>query len=227
MDAITAIAAAHHLWVIEDCAQAHGATYRGRPVGSMGLAGAFSFFPSKNLTVLGDGGWVCSHDSALIEKIRMFRNHGRRDKYRHEFAGFNARFNEIQAAIGRVMLRHLPQFNENRRAIAARYDERLRGLAPTPLRRPWAGAVYHMYVIRAPRRDDLQKFLKLHGVETGIHYPVPNHLQPAITARFAHLPPLPRTEQAVNEILSLPIHGQMSLAAADLVCDAIEKFYGH
>jgi len=192
----------------------------------MGLAGGYSFFPSKNLTVLGDGGCLCTRDAALAERVRMFRNHGRKDKYLHQFPGFNVRFNEIQAAIGRVMLQRLDGFNGNRRRIAARYNERLGGLVRTPPERPWARAVYHMYVVRAERRDELQKFLKENGVETGIHYPVPNHQQPAITGRFSNIPPLPRTEQAVKEILSLPIHGEMSLDAADIVCEAVAAFHG-
>jgi dTDP-4-amino-4,6-dideoxygalactose transaminase len=226
LDRLFAIAAKHKLWLLEDCAQAHGASYNGKRVGSMGFAGAYSFFPSKNLTVLGDGGCICTNDSALAEKVRMFRNHGRKDKYHHEFAGFNVRFNEIQGAIGRVMLKHLDEFNDNRRAIAALYTKRLSGLVKTPPERPGSKAVYHMYVVRASRRDELQKFLKENAIETGIHYPVPNHQQPAITSKFGPVPALPRTEQAVKEILSLPIHGTMTLDAANAVCDAVAKFYG-
>lgn len=226
LDRIFAIAAKNKLWVLEDCAQAHGARYKDKRVGSMGMAGAYSFFPSKNLTVLGDGGCLCTNDAALAEKVRMYRNHGRKDKYHHEFAGFNVRFNEIQGAIGRVMLKHLDGFNDNRRAIAALYSQRLSGLVKTPPEKPWAKAVYHMYVVRAERRDDLQKFLKENNVETGIHYPVANHQQPAITTKFRNVPALPRTEQAVKEILSLPIHGEMTLASAELVCDAVARFYG-
>ncbi len=218
------IATKHKLWVLEDCAQAQGARCNGKTVGSMGLAGAFSFFPSKNLTVLGDGGCLTTNDAALAEKIRMLRNHGRKDKYLHELTGFNVRFNEIQGAIGRVMLKHLDGFNENRRRIAARYTERLKDLVVTPVEKPWAKAVYHMYVIRTPRRDPLQKHLKEQQIETGIHYPVPNHQQPAVTSSFSSLRPLPRTEAAVKEILSLPIHGEMSLDDADRVCDAITAF---
>ena len=155
----------------------------------------------------------------------MLRNHGRKDKYHHEFTGFNVRFNEIQAAIGRVMLKHLDAFNDNRRAIAKRYGERLSNLVKTPPERPYAKAVYHMYVVRAEKRDDLQKFLKENGVETGIHYPVPNHQQPAITSKFKKVS-LPRTEETVKDILSLPIHGEMTLDAADVVCDNIARFYG-
>jgi dTDP-4-amino-4,6-dideoxygalactose transaminase len=226
LDRLFAIADKHKLWVLEDCAQAHGAQYKDKRVGSMGLAGGYSFFPSKNLTVLGDGGCLCTNDDALAGRVRMYRNHGRKDKYLHEFPGFNVRFNEIQAAIGSVMLKHLDGFNDHRRAIAARYNERLDGLVQTPPERPWASAVYHMYVVRAQRRDELQKFLKENAIETGIHYPVANHQQPAITSKFPNIPPLPRTEQAVKEILSLPIHGEMKLAAVDTVCDAVEKFYG-
>ena len=156
----------------------------------------------------------------------MLRNHGRQGKYDHEFTGYNVRFNEINAAIGRVMLKHLDGFNEQRRKIAARYDERLKGIVQTPPVREWATPVYHMYVVRAERRDDLQKFLKEKNIETGIHYPKPNHLQPAVIGLFPNMPKLPKTEQAVKEILSLPIHGEMCLDTADQVCDAIAEFHG-
>jgi len=224
LDRIFAIAAKNKLWVLEDCAQAHGAKYKDKRVGSMGLAGGYSFFPSKNLTVLGDGGCLITNDSALAEKVRMLRNHGRKDKYLHEIPGFNVRFNEIQGAIGRVMLKHLDGFNDNRRAIAARYNERLKGLVQTPVEKPWAKAVYHMYVIRTPKRDALQKFLKENGIDTGIHYPVPNHQQPAVTNKFGPCS-LPKTEAACKEILSLPIHGEMSLETADIVSETIAKFF--
>jgi dTDP-4-amino-4,6-dideoxygalactose transaminase len=226
VDPVLAIAAKHKLWVLEDCAQAQGAKYKGKTVGSMGHFGAYSFFPSKNLTVLGDGGCVMTNDGAMAERLRMLRNHGRQGKYDHEFTGYNVRFNEINAAIGRVMLQHLDAFNENRRAIAARYNQRLAGIVKTPPVRDWATPVYHMYVIRAEKRDELQKFLKEKNIETGIHYPKPNHLQPAVIGRFPNTPRLPRTEQAVKEILSLPIHGEMPLAAAGQVADAIAEFYG-
>ena len=226
LDRVLAIAAKHKLWVLEDCAQAQGAKYNGQTVGSMGHCGAFSFFPSKNLTVLGDGGCLTTNDDALAEKVRMLRNHGRRDKYLHEFAGFNVRFNEIQGAIGRVMLKHLDRFNDHRRAIAARYNERLKDITVTPPERSWARAVYHMYVVRVQRRDELQRFLKERGIETGIHYPVPNHQQPAVMSKFNNIPRLPKTERVVKEILSLPIHGEMPLRDADRVCDVIAEFYG-
>jgi len=226
VDHLLAIAAKRHLWVIEDCAQAQGAKYKTKTVGSLTNFGAFSFFPSKNLTVLGDGGCITTSDTQIAERLRMLRNHGRQGKYDHEFAGYNVRFNEINAAIGRVMLKHLDEFNDNRRKIAARYNERLKGIVHTPPEREWARAVYHMYVVRCERRDELQKFLKERNIETGIHYPRPNHLQPAVTGRFPFVPKLPRTEQLVKEILSLPIHGEMALEAADQVCAAVAEFYG-
>jgi dTDP-4-amino-4,6-dideoxygalactose transaminase len=206
--------------------QAQGAKYKGKTVGSMGDFGAFSFFPSKNLTVLGDGGCITTNKIDYADRLRMLRNHGRQGKYDHEFTGYNVRFNEINAAIGRVMLKHLDGFNENRRQIAARYNERLAGIVQTPPVREWATPVYHMYVTRCERRDDLQKFLKEKNIETGVHYPKPNHLQPAVVGLFPYIPKLPNTEKAVKEILSLPIHGEMALDAADKVCDAITEFYG-
>src|ERR1017187_1331340 len=226
VDRVMAIAAKHHLWVIEDCAQSQGAKYKGRTVGNIGDFGAFSFFPSKNLAVLRDGGCITTNNPQMAARLRMLRNHGRQGKYDHEFPGYNVRFNEINAAIGRVMLKHLDGFNDNRRKIAARYNERLKGIVQTPPEREWAKAVYHMYVIRSERRDDLQKHLKERNIDTGIHYPKPNHLQPAVTGLFPFSPRLPRTEQIVKEILSLPIHGEMGLDAADQVCDAVAAFCG-
>ncbi len=226
MDRLLEIAARHHLWVIEDCAQAQGAKYKGKTVGSLAHFGAFSFFPSKNLTVLGDGGCITTNHTQMADRLRMLRNHGRQGKYDHEFPGYNVRFNEINAAIGRVMLKRLDDFNDNRRKIAARYKQRLKGIVQTPPEREWARAVYHMYVVRCERRDELQKFLKERNIETGIHYPKPNHLQPAVTGLFPFVPKLPRTEQLVKEILSLPIHGEMGLDTAEQVCDALAQFYG-
>jgi dTDP-4-amino-4,6-dideoxygalactose transaminase len=211
--------------VLEDCAQAQGATYKGRTVGSLARFGAFSFFPSKNLTVLGDGGCVSTNDTGTAERLRMMRNHGRKGKYDHEFPGYNVRFNEINAAIGRVMLKHLAAFNESRRHVAAHYRARLQGVVQTPTERAWARAVYHMFVIRCERRDDLQRFLREHQIETGIHYPKPNHLQAAVTDLFPSQPPLPHTEKLVKEILSLPIYAEMGADATDRVCDVITAFY--
>ncbi len=225
LDAIFGIAKKRGLWVLEDCAQAQGARYKEKSVGSMGVAGAFSFFPSKNLTVMGDGGCITTDDDAIAEKIRMLRNHGRKSKFVHEVAGYNSRFNDIQAAIGRIGLRRLDQLNDHRRKVAARYNERLAGIVQTPPERPWAKAVYHMYVIQTERRDDLAKYLQGKGIGTGIHYPVANHQQPAVKNLYAKLPSLPKTEAAVDRILSLPVYGELPLEDVDLVCDAIAEFF--
>lgn len=226
LDPIFEIAKIRGLWVIEDCAQAQGARYKDKSVGSMGIAGAFSFFPSKNLSVMGDGGCITTNDDAIAEKIRMLRNHGRKSKFVHEMAGYNMRFNDIQAAIGRVGLRHLDQLNEHRRNVAARYREHLAGIVQTPPEKPWAKAVYHMYVIQTERRDELAKYLQEKGIGTGIHYPVANHQQPAVKNLYAKLPSLPKTEAAVDRILSLPVYGELPLEDVDLVCDAIVEFFG-
>lgn len=233
LDAVLAFAEANKLWVIEDCAQAQGATYRGRRIGSFGKASAFSFYPSKNLTVLGDGGCICTNDDQLAETIRALRNHGRvgKNKYLHHLVGYNMRFNEIQAAAGRIGLRQLNTLNAHRRGVAAQYNRRLGSLVVTPKERPHGEAVYHMYVIRTPKRDALAAYLAERGIETGIHYPTACHQQPAITDLFAQqylgtaLPVLENTEAWIHDILSLPIHGQLSAADVDMVCDAIEAFF--
>jgi len=191
----------------------------------MGVAGAFSFFPSKNLTVMGDGGCITTNDATLADKLRMLRNHGRQSKYIHEVVGYNFRFNEIQAAIGRVELRNIDKLNEHRRRVASRYNERLAGVVRTPRDREWAYAVYHMYVIRTDQRDALATYLQSKGISAGIHYPVANHQQPAITKMYSDLPKLPKTEAVVKEILSLPIYGELPLHDVDYVCDSILEFF--
>src|SRR6202030_3415608 len=155
LDGVLPVAKRHGLWVVEDCAQSFGAQFNGQRVGSIAAAGAFSFFPSKNLTVMGDGGCITTNDTALASKLRMLRDHGRKSKYIHDFVGYNFRFNEIQAAIGRVELRNIDKLNEHRREVAARYNDRLERVVRIPPERPWARHVYHMYVIATERRDQL------------------------------------------------------------------------
>ena len=225
LDGVLAVAKRHGLWVVEDCAQAFGAEFNGKRIGAIGSAGAFSFFPSKNLTVMGDGGCITTNDTALANKLRMLRDHGRTSKYIHEFAGYNFRFNEIQAAIGRVELRNIDKLNEHRRRVAARYNERLADAVQTPPEKPWARAVYHMYVVRTARRDALANYLRSKEIGTGIHYPVANHQQPAITKMYLDLPKLPMTEAVVKEILSLPIYGDLPLEDVDYVCDSVLEFF--
>jgi dTDP-4-amino-4,6-dideoxygalactose transaminase len=227
IERIKALAEKKGLFWIEDCAQAHGASWQGKRVGSMGTHGAFSFFPSKNLTVFGDGGCITTNDAAIADKIDMLRNHGRKDKYLHEMPGFNMRFNEIQAAVGREQLKRLDEFNGKRRQAVAWYRQRLNGVPQVklPVERPGCVPVYHMFVVQVEKRDELAKFLKGKDVGTGIHYPTPNHQQPAMTSMFKDLPKLPVTEAAVKKILSLPIFPAIKEEEVDFVCQQIKAFY--
>ncbi|MBI3469359.1 MAG: DegT/DnrJ/EryC1/StrS family aminotransferase [Planctomycetes bacterium] len=220
------LAQKHNLWLIEDCAQAHGSTFDGKRVGSMGLAGGFSFYPSKNLTCFGDGGCITTNDATLAAAVKKLRNHGRKDKDTHEWVGFNQRFNEIQAAVGRIQLTKLDELNTGRRRAADYYRMRLAGLpVVAPTERSYTQHVYHMFVIRTSDRDKLRAFLKSRGVETGIHYPIPNHQQPAMTNLYGKPPVLPRTEQAVKEILSLPMFPSLTTADQDYVVENISEFF--
>jgi dTDP-4-amino-4,6-dideoxygalactose transaminase len=213
------------LWMLEDCAQAHGAAFQGRKVGAFGRAAAFSFYPSKNLTVMGDGGAIVCNDDEIAARCRRLRDHGRLNKDVHAEVGFNLRFNDIQAAIGRVLLRRLDAMNDRRREIAARYDGAFSGLPlEVPRERPGARHVYHLYVVRTSRRNDLAAFLKERGIQTGVHYPVPTHRQPAVE-RFAP-PSLPATERLVDEILTLPISAGHTNAEIDAVTAAVRAFFG-
>ncbi len=224
VDAIQDLASQRGLWMLEDCCQAHGATFRGQRVGTFGRAGAFSFYPSKNLTVMGDGGILVTDDDEIAARCRRLRDHGRINKDVHAELGFNLRFNDVQAAIGRVILRRLDAMNDRRRALAARYAQALAGLPiELPREQPGARHVYHLYVIRTPRRKELAAFLKERGIQTGIHYPVPCHKQPAVE-RLAP-PRLARTERIVEEILTLPISAGHTDAEIDQVAEAVREFF--
>ncbi len=213
------------LWLLEDCAQAHGAAGHGRKVGRFGRAGAFSFYPSKNLTVMGDGGLLVTDDDDVAARCRRLRDHGRLNKDVHAEVGFNLRFNDIQAAVGRVLLRRLDTMNDRRRTLAERYARGLSGLPLVlPTEAPGARHVYHLYVVRTRERDALAKFLKERGIATGIHYPVPCHKQPAL--EHLNPPPLPRTERVVEEILTLPISAGHADAEVDEVIAAVRAFFG-
>ncbi len=213
------------LWMLEDCAQAHGAAWQGQKVGAFGRAAVFSFYPSKNLTVMGDGGAIVTDDEEIAARCRRLRDHGRLNKDVHSEVGFNLRFNDIQAAIGRVLLRRLDAMNDRRRELAARYGTGLAGLPlELPRERPGARHVYHLYVVRTPRRAELAAFLKERGIQTGVHYPVPTHRQPAVE-HFAPSP-LPATERLVDEILTLPISAGHTDAEIDAVATAVRAFFG-
>jgi len=225
LDALRDLCGGLGVWLLEDCAQAHGAAWRGAKVGGIGRAGCFSFYPSKNLTVMGDGGLLVTGDDDVAARCRRLRDHGRLSKDLHAEVGFNLRFNDIQAAIGRVLLRRLDAMNDRRRDIAHRYAAALAGLPlALPREAPGARHVYHLYVVRTPRRDALAAFLKDRGIATGIHYPVASHQQPAIEALAP--PPLPRTERFAREILSLPISAGHTDAEIDEVIAAVRSFFG-
>ncbi len=225
LPAVQDLAARFGLWMLEDCAQAQGAAWDGRKVGSFGRAAAFSFYPSKNLPAMGDGGCIATSDDEVAARCRRLRDHGRLTKDVHAEVGFNLRFNELQAAALRVLLRRLDRMNDRRRALAARYAT---GLAGLPLRLPaereHARHVYHLYVVATPRRQELAEFLKARGIQTGIHYPVPTHRQPAME-RFGP-PALPRTERLVDEILTLPMSANHTDAEIDTVVAAARDFFG-
>jgi dTDP-4-amino-4,6-dideoxygalactose transaminase len=225
LDAVRELASRMGVWLLEDCAQAHGAAWKSKRVGGFGRAGVFSFYPSKNLTVMGDGGAVVTDDDEIAARCRRLRDHGRLNKDVHSEVGFNLRFNEIQAAIGRVLLGRLDAMNDRRRVLAARYGAALAGVPlGLPAERPGARHVYHLYVVRTPRRAELAAFLKARGIQTGIHYPVATHRQPAVE-RFAGSP-LPETERLVDEILTLPLSAGHTEAEIDAVAAAVREFFG-
>lgn len=225
MAAVQELATRFGLWILEDCAQAQGAAWDSRRVGGFGRAAVLSFYPSKNLPALGDGGAVLTSDDELAARCRRLRDHGRLDKNRHGEIGFNLRFGELPAAALRVLLRRLDAMNEHRRALAARYTRGLAGLPLTlPQERPRARHVYHLYVVRTPRRDALAAFLKDRGIQTGVHYPVASHRQPALERLDP--PALPWTERLAEEVLSLPISAQHTEAEIDTVVSAVWDFFG-
>lgn len=225
LDAIGALCRRHGLALIEDCAQAHGATWNGRKVGTFGDAATFSFYPTKNMGALGDGGAVVLRDPGQGQEVAALRQYGWHKHYISDSAGVNSRLDELQAAILRVKLRHLDAQNARRQAIAARYDAALRATSlAAPVRRPEAGHVYHLYVVRAGERDATQARLREAGIGSGIHYPMPVHTQPAYLGRVAMGPTgLGHTERAAREVLSLPLFPELTDEQVTLVCAALER----
>ena len=222
MDRISAIGAKHDLAVIEDAAQAHGSRWKGKRAGSLGTVGCFSFYPSKNLGAYGDGGAVVSNDAAIVTKVRMLANHGRQDKYLHQAVGVNSRLDNLQAAILRVKLRRLDQWNNQRRALADRYRESLsdsRLLLPEVSE--FAEPVWHLYVVRSADRDSLRSQLSERGISTGMHYPVPAHAQPVYALENDSREDLPITGKVTSTILSLPMYPEMTEQQLMTVVDAV------
>ena len=215
----------HGLLVVDDAAQAHGARYRGRPIGALTSASAFSFYPTKNLGAVGDGGAVTTDDDSIADRVRMLRNYGARGKYRYESLGWNSRLDPIQAAILRVKLDKLDEWNARRRRVATRYREGLSGISwlRLPSEASWAVHVYHLFVVRARARDELAQHLSRRSVTTAIHYPVPPYRQPV----YHDLPtpqPVGELDAAHGQLLSLPIGPHLSDAQVDHVIDAVSSF---
>jgi dTDP-4-amino-4,6-dideoxygalactose transaminase len=210
--------------LVEDACQAVGARYRERTVGAISGIGALSFYPTKNLGAFGDGGAVVVDDPDVARRLRRLRNGGQSDRYRHEVAGINSRLDEMQAAVLRAKLRHLARWTDRRRALAAGYAEGLAGVGvELPAEQPYARAVYHLYVVRHPRRDALAAGLHERGVGTLVHYPIPLHLQPAFASLGGKKGDFPVAERAAGEILSIPLFPEMTDAQAEAVIRAIRE----
>lgn len=226
MQRLREIADQHGLKIIEDACQAHGATFNGYPVGHFGDAAAYSFYFSKNLGAYGEGGFISTNDAELARRIRMLRDHGSDRKYSHELVGMNARLDEIQAVVLRVKLNHLAEWNEARRQHAARLNELLADSPVTlPVIKDGAKSVFHLFVIGAPERDELQAYLKNAGIFTGIHYPIPIHLQRAVADLGYKEGDFPNTENAVKSILSLPMFAELTDQELQRIAGTVRDFY--
>jgi dTDP-4-amino-4,6-dideoxygalactose transaminase len=227
MDPIMEVARRHGLIVIEDAAQAHGAKYKGRPVGSIGDMACFSFYPGKNLGAYGEGGAVTTSNAEFARTIRMLRDWGQDRKYHHVLRGFNYRMEGFQGAILRVKLRHLEQWTEARRALVHQYDELLADCeVETPTEMPWARHVYHVYTLRSDDRDALQAALTTEGIQTGVHYSVPVHLQPAYADLGYGAGAFPQAEAAAKQVLSLPLYPELSIESIKEVARIVRKAVG-
>lgn len=233
MDPILELAARYNLAVIEDACQAHGAEYfskkenRWRKAGSVGRAAAFSFYPGKNLGACGEGGAVTTDDEGVARQVSMLRDHGQSKKYYHDLEGYNGRLDSIQAGILRVKLSHLAHWNEQRREYARIYDELLAPMAASvtiPAQPAWSKPVYHLYVVRTESRDQLQKYLTQAGIGTGIHYPIPVHLQAAYASFGWKRGDFPVTEAAADQVLSLPLFGGLKPEQQKRVAEAVADF---
>ncbi len=228
MKPIIKLAKAYDLKVIEDSCQAHGAEYEGQKAGALGDIGCFSFYPSKNLGAYGDAGMIVANKKEIIEELQMLRNYGQRRKYYHDFIGYNSRLDEVQATLLRVKLRYLDSWNNSRRKSAELYDELLRNIdhVTTPLKVKSSNSVYHLYVIRCSCRDGLKNYLCTKGIETGIHYPIPIHLQQAYKHLKYKKGSFPVTEEYANRILSLPLFPEIRDDEIGYVCENIKEFCG-
>ena len=235
-DAFTALKQRHNVLLIEDAAQAFGALWRKTPAGALGDMAAFSFYPTKNLSAMGDAGLLTTHSAELDERARMLRAHGMRRRYFHDEVGWNSRIDAIQAAVLEVKLRYLPQWNEQRRKLASHYDELFKaaGLAASstaeglvlPVTDARAFHVFHQYTIRAPRRDALREYLTSHKIGSEIYYPLPLHMQSSLADLGYRKGAFPVTELAAEGVLSLPMYPELREDEQQVVVDAIQEFYG-
>jgi len=224
MDPILELARSQEIKVIEDACQAHGAEYKGRRTGSLGDAGCFSFYFTKNLGAYGEAGMITTSDPEITRRCRLLRDHGQDPKYYHSLFGINDRLDEIQAAVLKVKLPHLDEWTANRRNIAQAYNAGLSESIVKPQEMPWAKHVYHLYVIRTPYRDELRAWLEIKGIGTGMHYPVPIHLQEAWRNYGGGDFSLPVTERVVGEILSLPMYPELSTEEVNYICESVQEF---
>ncbi len=224
MDPIMEVARQHGLVVIEDAAQAHGAKYKGRSVGSIGDMACFSFYPGKNLGAYGEGGAVTTNNAEYARKVRMLRDWGQDRKYHHILRGYNYRMEGFQGAILRVKLRYLERWTEARRTVVSQYNQHLADArVERPAEMPWARHVYHVYTLRTDDRDGLQSALQAEGIQTGIHYPVPVHLQPAYADLGYRRGAFPGSEEAAARVLSLPLYPELSSVAVAEVAGVVKK----
>ncbi|MFH1889001.1 MAG: DegT/DnrJ/EryC1/StrS family aminotransferase [Candidatus Omnitrophota bacterium] len=230
MSGIIRLAARYKLKIVEDCAQATGAEYKNRKVGTLGAAGAFSFYPTKNLGAYGDGGMVITDNKDVADAVRNLRVYGSRDRCHYPVHGYNSRLDELQAAILRVKLKHLDKWNEARRKIAAYYNSKLAslkedGFLVTPKEEKYAQHAYHLYVIRAKKRDALRKFLDSNGITTAVHYPLPLHPQRVYKELGYRLGDFPNAELAAKEIITLPLFPELTEKNIDYIAKKIGQFY--
>lgn len=227
MDAICQIAKKHDLFVIEDCCQAHAAEYNGQRVGTFGSAGAFSFFCSKNLGAFGEGGAVVTDDEEIYKQLRKRYNHGTVERYVHNLVGHNYRLEGIQAAVLNVKMQYIESWTDLRRRNAEIYRHHLSGIPEItlPVEMPYARHVYHLFVVRVPRRNELRDYLDKHGISTGLHYPIPLHLQEAYSGLGYKRGDFPIAEAYASEILSLPMYPELTEQQIEYVSSCIQKFY--
>jgi dTDP-4-amino-4,6-dideoxygalactose transaminase len=224
MDPIMKIAQKHHLWVIEDACQAHGTQYKEKKVGSIGHIGCFSFYPVKNLGAYGDGGMITTDNEVLAKNLKLSRNYGQVEKYHHDFVGINSRLDEIQAAILRVKLKYLDEWNERRRKIAGLYNKALKDIGLLlPIEKEYAKHIYHQYVIWTNKREALQRYLFKNSIQTQIHYPIPVHKQNAYI-NSSVIPELNNTIRKCNGIISLPMHPWLKSDEIETILEHIRKF---